>query len=87
MTNEETIKWLKLLNTSTLIYGEYSEAIDVAIEALSADRPKGEWKWSESDVSWMCGRCGCVFEEIDWRPDYNFCPNCGADMRGEEDCE
>ena len=52
----------------------------------SADRPKGEWVWSDEDASWKCGRCDCVFEEIDWKPNYNFCPNCGADMRGEEEC-
>ena len=37
MTREEAIKWLKLLKISPLIYGEYPEAIDMAIEALSAD--------------------------------------------------
>lgn len=35
MTREEAIKWLKLLKISPLIYGEYHEAIDMAIEALS----------------------------------------------------
>ncbi len=37
MNREESIKWLKLLKTSPLIYGEYTEAIDIAIEALSED--------------------------------------------------
>lgn len=37
MNRKEAIKWLKLLKTSPLIYGEYPEAIDMAIEALSAD--------------------------------------------------
>lgn len=32
---------------------------------------------------WECSECGCVFE--DEEPMYNFCPNCGADMRGEQD--
>ena len=36
MTREEAIKWLKILQTSTLIYGEHAEAIDMAISALSA---------------------------------------------------
>ena len=34
MTREEAIKWLKLLKISPLIYGEYPETIDMAIEAL-----------------------------------------------------
>ena len=29
---------------------------------------------------WECSECGCVFE--DEEPTYNYCPNCGADMRG-----
>ena len=48
----------------------------------STDRPTGEWVWSDEDASWKCGRCDCVFEEIDWKPNYNFCPNCGAKMKG-----
>lgn len=30
---------------------------------------------------WKCSECGCVFE--DEEPTYNYCPNCGADMKGE----
>ena len=29
---------------------------------------------------WECSECGCVFEDDE--PTYNYCPNCGADMRG-----
>ena len=32
---------------------------------------------------WSCSECGCYFEDWDEQPTYNFCPNCGADMRGE----
>lgn len=34
---------------------------------------------------WSCSNCGVVFEDWDEKPTYNFCPNCGADMRGEND--
>lgn len=30
---------------------------------------------------WYCSECGCYFEEWDEKPTYNYCPNCGADMR------
>ena len=46
----------------------------------SADPKTGEWVWSDEDASWMCVCCDCVFEEIDWKPDYNYCHNCGAKM-------
>lgn len=55
------------------------------IESLPSVEPKtGEWIWSDEDASWKCGYCDCVFEEIDWKPDYNFCPNCGARMKGSD---
>lgn len=41
MTRKEATKWLKLLKSSPMIYGEYPEAIDMAIEALSADAVHG----------------------------------------------
>ena len=31
---------------------------------------------------WECSECGCVFE--DEEPTYNYCPNCGAKMEGEQ---
>lgn len=30
---------------------------------------------------WSCPVCGKRFEEWEEKPDWNFCPNCGADMR------
>lgn len=33
---------------------------------------------------WSCSECGCYFEDWDEQPTYNFCPNCGAKMIGEE---
>lgn len=47
----------------------------------SADRPQGEWI-SNHDGSWNCSECGLrVFIYAKG----NFCPNCGARMRGGED--
>ena len=32
---------------------------------------------------WSCPICGKRYEEWEEKPDWNFCPNCGADMREE----
>ena len=50
---------------------------------------RGEW-YGEADGyadgglvydMWSCPCCGQRFDEWDEKPDWNFCPNCGADMR------
>lgn len=53
---------------------------------IEPQRKKGKWIWSEDNASWCCSICGCVFEEIDWKPEYNFCPNCGVEMTEGEGC-
>ena len=48
------------------------------ITAMNAyARPKGEWK-IEMDVYCICSECNN--KEVKFS---NYCPNCGADMRGE----
>lgn len=72
---------------------------DEIMELPSAqlERPKGKWmphieKTREYIGTvlvnvrydyWLCDTCGYRVE--DGQPLYNFCPNCGADMRGRED--
>lgn len=59
------------------------------IEAIksvpSADRPRGEWANDEHDMP-RCSNCGYMPEFNKHIDDYyysDFCPNCGADMRGD----
>lgn len=53
-------------------------------------RQRGEWveiKDYNGDVHYQCDQCGNEFILIDGTPkenNYNFCPNCGADMRGDK---
>lgn len=43
----------------------------------------GYWREKNSHTR-MCSRCG--FEEVMWRTDiYDYCPNCGARMKEEEE--
>ena len=90
MTREEAIKNLKgkterarvLLKTipesvrSKCELNEDIEAYELAIEALQ-ERPKGRWKHGN------CTECGLYVGETTCRH-YSYCPNCGAEMRGEE---
>lgn len=48
-------------------------------ERLPSERQKGEWV--EDGCVTKCNICG----EVKEFPHWNFCPNCGAYMRGEEE--
>ena len=65
------------------------EALDEAIKALSVpEREKGEWIEKEGydgDTYYDCSACGnswITIEGTPWNNGMDFCPNCGADMRG-----
>lgn len=87
MTREEAIKFLKLDKEDR---GKcfISDAIDVAIKALEQEPRKGHWiETSLTEVSggdfkrgFKCSHCNYVIVTND----FNFCPNCGADMREVE---
>lgn len=55
------------------------------------ERKHGKWTLFENDIeqnAYECSACNDVFVLLEGTPQenlYNFCPNCGADMRGEED--
>lgn len=36
---------------------------------------------------WYCSECNYYFEDWDEKPTYNFCPNCGAEMRERRETE
>ena len=57
-------------------------AEETAVEV--ADRPQGEWIEQEDDYHhyWECSECGMGVGLDDIR---NYCPNCGARMKGADD--
>lgn len=61
------------------------ELVDTFAEIPSADvveSKRGEWKVDEThDYEPYCSLCG--HEPIAGEK-YNYCPNCGADMRGDK---
>lgn len=59
------------------------------IPSAEPERKKGEWLYKPNeydDDTYECSQCGEPWTLIDGTPEENnmkFCPNCGADMRGE----
>ena len=67
---------------------DYNVPIDNCIKRLkkvkSADKPQGEWKRRLVDngfnADWICSECGYRVK-TDF-VSFNYCPNCGAQMKG-----
>ena len=52
-----------------------------------ADRPQGEWEMQE-DIDGLYGICSICGHDADFShyyKAYNFCPHCGARMKGADD--
>lgn len=61
------------------------EAWNLAIEALKEER-HGEWindNASFGFVDLKCSFCHSEFLDVDHLDKWNFCPSCGARLRGE----
>ena len=61
-----------------------------AVKALpSADRPQGYWtnrhKWDNGFVERECSLCGAMKPILMHTAKINYCPNCGARMKGADD--
>lgn len=87
MTREEAIidlNAIKFILDNDQYTDEIEEALDTAIFALQQPEPKkGRWIDKSNGIEGAWNYCSvCGEQAIDL---YDFCPNCGADMRGEQD--
>lgn len=82
------------LRLSELIKAEEEELLYQFIDGCSpvvADRPKGEWIPLIMNGEYKCSICGRASKSDNaaWvnipSAYWNFCPNCGADCRGESE--
>lgn len=71
-----------------LCKGDYKEALLMLFDKIehlpAADvRPVVRGKWHEYDDDYGSICCSVCEEDAPCDYPWNFCPNCGADMRGE----
>ena len=83
MTREEAIVAVKEVAGMSLPWNDrHYEALQMAIKALEEPkRKKGKW------INGVCDQCGSHAPYWAMASTYyrsSFCPNCGADMRGEK---
>ena len=81
MTRAEAIEWLEY-HIATTDYDKDDDllnALKYAVRKLKAEPKYGRWK-RQGMGDYMCSRCA------EWVSGnrYHYCPNCGADMRGEK---
>ena len=95
ISRAKAIDALRTMQTYKLFAGDDMLLIDQAgaqtelmmLPPAQPERIRGRWTYSSYDdesgfdESWTCDKCGYStnIEET------NYCPNCGADMRGEQD--
>lgn len=80
MTREEAIEIIQHIY-DVCLSDELREAFPIVIEALEADRPRGEWTKATESI-WKCSLCDAIMFT-----DSNYCPNCGAKMDRERNEE
>lgn len=77
MTREDAVFYImELQKTYASLDKKVAEAVEMAIEAL---KPK-TGHWIDEETNYLCSKChrGCWVNS-------DYCPWCGADMRGEEE--
>lgn len=83
-------EFLKNLDHSPLIQDAMRKAFD---HMPTIEPRRGKWIYGEDEYGidgYHCNQCGFFVPWdyahmfINYIEDYKFCPNCGADMRGEE---
>ena len=91
----EGVDWYHINKNGEMVHGAndaehqaWYKADDIyaAIEQLPSaqqERKKGKWIYN-SPVTMKCNQCGFIIKDWDWHR-FKYCPNCIADMRGEND--
>ena len=78
----------KLCETTIFIKeGKVFQSMINDAPTVQADRPHGEWEVCEDGdgIYGVCSICGCDADFSHYGVPFDFCPNCGADMRGGGD--
>ena len=82
LLKDKTTRVNNIWNSTTNAEGKgLDEIIDDIPTADVRENVRGEWIFPYGDKKYKrCSVCGRVFYSIPYNT--NFCPNCGADMRG-----
>ena len=82
---DEFIKWLDvghLRSPSEVCYSEGDVKVMIDIQPTVDPVVHGRWHLGCNGFDCRCSVCGCEFDNLanDVYEDWNYCPNCGAEM-------
>lgn len=87
---EMAIRIIKGMPSADVVPRKDYESMERTVDKLNkalAERKRGMWQIVEKHIEYRterCSICGFVANRTYIRDIWNFCPNCGADMRGKE---
>ena len=82
--------WYTEEGTEEGFIGTLKNIVDM-MPTIEPERKKGKWECHYSrpnvyeDLYWHCSECGYKNDNQYANVYHKFCPNCGADMRGEQE--
>lgn len=85
LINIKDERFWEILFDEACVEGKQAERIEKELERITVEPVRGEWEYQWFDS--VCSNCGYINKADSVtriRDDHNFCPNCGADMRGEK---
>ena len=79
---DDLLEWLVAVNYNSDMQDEWHEGLLVAINAVKKAvniDPVKHGRWKDNKWYYECDQCGGLVAN-----NYNYCPNCGARMDGDE---
>ena len=83
LTNDDLIEELKYCGHDSYYNDMYYSILDEIKKRMSAKEKRKTGKWITHDYAFGIERYECDICENRCGFEYSFCPNCGADMRGD----
>ena len=86
ISRQGAIEAVRLESAKHLLLGR-GDVLDILYSLPSADRPRGRWHYSDGKPATIGQSFGVICDQCGTESEYctNFCGECGADMRGEDE--
>ena len=78
ISRQDAVEAVRAESAKRLLLGR-GDVLDILYALPSTDNPKGEWEKATESI-WKCSLCNAIMFTTS-----NYCPNCGAVMRGRSE--